>query len=571
MSDRELEQLRKRHDAALQSRKDQWDPHWRNVDEMFSTRQSRFLSGDVSRKYTHNQKIVRNFATICARRFQAGLMAGITSPARPWFRFTTKDPELMKSHVVRDWLHDVEDIIRTTIARAGLYRVFSKVYGAIGFGTAVMYMDEHDKDVVRGYELPLGTYVLGVGSSLDVDTLYHSTHYNSRQMLGKFGDPKLPMNKQPVSQSVRNAYDNSDYQTEFECIHAVEPNDGFDSNRAGLEGKRWLSHWYEANATVKQGFLATKGYNEFPVMAPRWQTVAEDAYGVGPYMDALSDVRELQHHAKKKMQGIDKGIEPPMQLPASMNGKPVSLLPNAKNYTDGAAAEIKPIITVPPAFIQIVGAEMQEVKSTIAAATYSDLFMLFSETDRRQITAEEIRARQDEKMLQIGPAFNQLDEEFLRPTIDRVFYALMRRGMLPPPPEEMADVPIDVEYMNLMAQAQRLLQSAGEREFVGFAGNLITVVGPGTPEAQEVLDKINLDNVIESHAQIGSVPPDFLRTPEQVAERRAARAAQQKQIAEQQELLTQAKAAKDLSGASLDNNNALTSVLGGPVPGVEGQ
>jgi hypothetical protein len=306
-------------------------------------------------------------------------------------------------------------------------------------------------------------------------------------------------------------------------------------------------------------------------MCPRWSTQGEDTYGVGPFMDAYADVKELQHHAKKKLAAIDKGIDPPVMMPATLSGKPVSLLPSARNYTDGASGKIEPIVTVHPSMVQIVGAEMQEIKDAIASATYADLFLLFSESDRRQITAEEIRAKQDEKMLQIGPAFNQLDEEFLRPVIDRVFYALLRRKMLPEPPAELADIPIDVEYLNLMAQAQRLLQAAGEREFVAFTGNLLTVVGPGTPEAAEILDKLNIDKIIESHAQTSSAPPDFLRTPQQVAARRAAREKQQQQMVQAQVAAQQAGAVRDLASASLEDNNALTAQLGGPVPGVEAQ
>ena len=48
-------------------------------------------------------------ATDAAGALAAGLLAGITSPARPWFRLTTGDPELDEDYQNRTWLADVTD------------------------------------------------------------------------------------------------------------------------------------------------------------------------------------------------------------------------------------------------------------------------------------------------------------------------------------------------------------------------------------------------------------------------------------------------------------------------------
>jgi hypothetical protein len=80
-----------------------------------------------------------------------------------------------------------------------------------------------------------------------------------------------------------------------------------------------------------------------------------------------------------------------------------------------------------------------------------------------------------------------------------------------------------------------------------------------------VLDKINRDQLIDTYADITSVPPNLVLTDEQVAELRAqraqAQAAQQQQMQQMEMLKTAATSAKDLASAPLDENNALGRML----------
>ncbi len=51
-------------------------------------------------------------------------------------------------------------------------------------------------------------------------------------------------------------------------------------------------YWERGTSTTTT--LRIKGYNEFPAVAPRWDIVANDAYGRSPAMDALGDIKQLQ-------------------------------------------------------------------------------------------------------------------------------------------------------------------------------------------------------------------------------------------------------------------------------------
>src|SRR4051812_14597592 len=83
--------------AALQRERASWLDHWRELSTYIQPRRSRFLSSDVNKGGRRNDAIINSTATRAARTLAAGMMAGITSPARPWFRLTTPDPDMAES------------------------------------------------------------------------------------------------------------------------------------------------------------------------------------------------------------------------------------------------------------------------------------------------------------------------------------------------------------------------------------------------------------------------------------------------------------------------------------------
>src|SRR5258708_4235151 len=71
-----------------------FDPHWRELAENLLPRRSRWFVSDVNKGDRRNQNIFDSTARFSVRTLQSGLQAGLTSPARPWFRLTTPDPSL---------------------------------------------------------------------------------------------------------------------------------------------------------------------------------------------------------------------------------------------------------------------------------------------------------------------------------------------------------------------------------------------------------------------------------------------------------------------------------------------
>src|SRR3989304_6828450 len=93
----------------------------------------------------------------------------------------------------------------------------------------------------------------------------------------------------------------------------------------------------------------------------------------------------------------------------------------------------------------------------------------------------------------LGPGKEQLNQDLFDPLIDVTFSIMVEQGLVPPPPPEMEGMKLKVEYVSVMAQAQKLVGLAGIERLVGFVGEIGKVI----PDA---LDKLDLDKVIDSYA-----------------------------------------------------------------------
>ena len=89
---------------------------------------------------------------------------------------------------MRFWLDEVQRRVLHVFARSNLYNCLHTLYGELGtFGTAALWIDEDDEDVVRGYTLSVGEYWLASSRRLAVDTLYRSVWWTVRQIVDTFG------------------------------------------------------------------------------------------------------------------------------------------------------------------------------------------------------------------------------------------------------------------------------------------------------------------------------------------------------------------------------------------------
>jgi hypothetical protein len=558
--------------SQLELERSSFATHWRDLGEYILPRRPRFNTSDTNRGDRRNQKIIDSTATLAARTLRSGMMSGVTSPARPWFRLSPQDTGLEEVGHVKDWLYFVSQRMSTIFTKSNLYNCLPIVYGDIGvFGTGAMSIEEDMDSVIRCYPFAIGSYSISNNDRLKVDTFFRDFRLTVRQIVEKFAQLKDSgrIDWSNCSSFVRDAWDRGQYETWVDLRHTIRPNEEYDPRKALSKFKKYQSVYYEVGTRGQSGggqfvtdgidqdkFLSEKGYDYFPILCPRWEVTGEDAYGTScPGMDALGDIKQLQLGEKRAAQAIEKMVNPPMTGPASLRNQKASILPGDITYVDVREGQqgYRPAHEVNLRLGELEN-KQQQIRGRIQRAFYEDLFLMLAESDRREITAREVEERHEEKLLALGPVLEQLNQDLLDPLIDNTFQIMLRQRMIPPPPKELQGMPLRIEYISIMAQAQKLIGIAGIERFHGFIAQAAQV-------EPSVKDKVNYDQMADIYGDMTSLPPGIVRTDEEVQAVRQQQA-QAVQAQQQSEAVAQgAQAAKNLSQADTSGKNALTELM----------
>ncbi|PHR17876.1 MAG: phage tail protein [Sphingopyxis sp.] len=561
MADSLRQHLERRYTQLKSERAKGWETSWRDLSDFIEPRTGRWSLSDTNDGRRRDQKISNNKARLSLRAMKAGMMSGITSPARPWFKLATPDPDMMEYGPVKVWLHQAEMAMREVFARSNLYNALPQIYGECGlYGTASLFAMGDSSELVRFYPFTIGSYCIANSARLQVDTNYREFKMTARQMAQQFG-------KDNLSPNIMRALENSS-ESMFDVCHAIEPNEDRVEGKRDNQNMAYRSVYWEKGSDQDR-VLRKSGFRDYPAMTPRWDVLGEDVYGTGPGDIAIGDTRGLQLMEKRKLELLEKGARPPMTAPESLRNQKASIVPGDITYVNGAQGMqgFVPTYVPDPNWFMALRGELKEHEMRIEDAFFVDLFLMISQMDTVR-TATEIAARKEEKMLMLGPVLERLNDELLDPLIDRTFGLMLEqsapiwaglvpgRPVLPPPPQELSGIDLRIEYISILAQAQKALGVASIERTLGFAGNLAGM-------EPSVLDKLDMDQAVDEYAAMIGVPPTMLRNDDQVAEIRRARAEAQQQQAQTEQLGQGVQAAKLLSETDVTSPNALTAITGG--------
>lgn len=547
---KDIRQSLERKRAALRREISSWEPTWKELARYLAPYLGYFEGDQRNEGNRRDDEIIDGSALRAISVFVSGLQSGLTSPARPWFRLTTTDQQLGKSKRVRSWLDDVQRIMFDIFSESNFYDELLRAYAELAvFGTASILISEDYDTVIRCRAYTAGEYAIGLNAERRVDTFYTLSRLSPRQMVGRFGIDA-------VSEAVREAYENDRGDDTYREVHfLIDPNDG-KIPFLGMEDRPWRGiHW---ETTAEPGkLLEVAGFHEFPVPAPRWNATGRDVYGRGPGWDAIGDTKMLQKMQRDKLMALDKLVNPPMTGPSTLRRTGVNLLPGGMNYSDAMTTGdgLRPVYQLNPD-LQAIEYSIEKTQQAIRSTFYNDLFLMLANSPRPQMTAREVAERFEEKLLMLGPILERTEGDLLSPTIERVFGIMERVGILPPPPEEVEGAPIQVEYISILAQAQRMVGTSAIEQFTSFVGTLAGV-------KPEVLDNYNADAAAAQYGEMLGIPADLMYDDEVVAEIRETRAKQQQQQQMAAMMQQGAQGVKTLSEADTGENNALGALLGG--------
>ncbi len=499
-----------------------------------------------------NESILDPTATFATRICAGGLMSGLASPSRPWFKMVPAQRGVNIDDEARQWLDSIEDVIYTVLARSNFYNAFAQeCEDIVIFGTAVNIIYEDEKDLIRCYTPCVGEYYLASGATMRVDGLYRAFVMTVAQMVDFFGLENCSPDIQKLWKEKGGAL-----TTERLVAHSIEPNFAVGNGVGKVKGDFTWREVYWMYGSGGAYPMAMRGFMDNPFTASRWSTQSNDAYGRSPGMDILPDVRQLQVETARKAEGIEKGLRPPLIGSAELLNKPTTQLPGHLTILNGDVGPGKGIRSIYDAQFDLdhVSQDIALIQARIKTGLFNDLFLAIIEGPTNEKTKFEIQARLTEKMQVIGPVIENLLSESLQPKLKRIFSILKRKGMIPPTPKSMQGVPLDIQFVSILALAQKSASTGGIEALMRMVGEL----GQIHPD---VLDIPDFDETLQEYNDLLGNKQKILKGPKTIAAVRQQRAEQQKQ--QQQSAMAEQVAKTADKGAGAANTLSQTPVGSG--------
>ncbi len=474
----------------------------------------------ITREKVEGQRLpvdVYDSAAIEALRiFAAGLAGYLTNPSAKWFNLRTEDRDKADNKEVKVWLKDSEEKVYDTLNGSNFNASIHEGYLDLGsIGMMTIFIDKDPKDYVRFYTRPIKEISIDQNEREEIDTVYRSFEFTVKQMYEKW--------EKDCSTETLKKYKNGKFEEKVVVLHCVEPRHIYNPGKKDSVNMPWKSVYIEKEAKKK---LSESGYEIFPYAIGGANKESGELYYTSPMMECFSDIKMVNQMTKTNLKAGMKAVDPPMDIPNDGFINDLNLNPGAPNYrnpsTPGVNDEIRPIgknINVP------LGIDMVErVERKIQRALFVDLFLALTERSPK-MTATEVLARQQERMLLLGPMIGRLTE-MLSHIIKRTFAILQERGVILPPPAVLRPDPAEknprpqnliIEYVSPLARAQKMSE-------IGAINNVLAIVGNIAAVQTQVLDKIDFDKTVDEIADIHGINPELIRGTTAVKAIRDARA-----------------------------------------------
>lgn len=503
--------------------------------------------------------IAQGVAWASAQIFAAGIMSGLTPPSRQWFKFQFNNAELNSDVAAGRVLDERQEIMQNILSQSNFYNAIHSSYFELPFGQAPLAVFPDTERGVRFQAQSVGTYYIDVDGSGRVNTFARKYPMKLAQIIDAFGLDALPYQER---QRIK-AGDVPDNKVRY-VYWLVCPNRNAVPGKPGNLNMPFVSLYWMAGSNEEE-WLYVGGCEEFPVPTGRYMTNANNAYGYGPGWYAMGDAKMLQVMKKDYLTAVELAVKPPLTATADVLAEGVNLIPGGVTKMAGPQSKVEPLFNV-ALDMQHLSEEIIRTEDAIKRSYSADLFLMLDSITTGQMTAREIVERQQEKLQQLGPVVERLQEEYLTPILERTYNILDRGGIFPPIPDDVAEVlaneDVKIEYVSPLAQAQKMTGLVNIEQSIGFVMQMAQV----WPEAIKAVDPLG---TVRKYMDLLGAPAKMQHTEEEVQqmirqEQKAMQQAQQEQQAMQmaQALPGITQAAKNATEAANDGNPALSDWLG---------
>jgi len=539
---------------SLNDEKQRWETKWRDIRDNIFPYLGSFDDENVNDSQSHDDLFYNTITIKFATIFAAGLMSGVSSPTRPWLKLKIKDDEeIMQDPDVLKWLEVCKNIALSILTKGKFYSEAHKCYLEVGvFCTLAMFIEEDMDTIIHCHAFTAGEFALGTDSKGNYNQFCRTLKMTASQLVEKFGEENVPSE---IVNEYKNGNSNN-LTSPYKVKHLICPNPDYNSKK--MDSFKFSDYYWMDCDGAKDAFLKEGGFRTFPVMATPYLRKGSDIYGSGPGFWALADAKQNHIMNKDATIAAEQGVNPPLQAGANtIQGAGINSLPSGITYynplegTQGVKTLFDTKFDASGVVLLMDRLEEREKEHFSVK-----IFQLLTDMDRGTRTATEVTELIAEKMSQLGPLLENL-HDFLSQVVDRVLDIGFNNNVFPPAPEALQGRELDVEFVSILALAQKQQSLTPITNVVQGAISMATSSGDMT-----ILDKIDFDETIDQIAELNGSPPSIVRSDKLVAQIRQQRMQAQQQAQEAQNAQALVNSAKVASQADMSGDNALTRLVG---------
>ena len=529
---------------SLEQQRNSWEGIWLDTRDNIYPESGRALGGanNTNNGVNRQSKILDSKPQLAIRNLATGMQGGLISPSRQWFNLGLKGEQILTPSI-KAWLKKVKEVLEKYFNQADIYGAMYQLFREMAlYGQGVLLIEEHLHKAFKFTTLSCGDYWLDTNDDDEVDTLMRKIYYSARDLVRKFGKDNVP-------EFITEKEKFNNVEKRYEVLHIIKPRENFDPSKKDTHNMPYEELYLLRGKNTSDGdksceVLRHSGYKEKPFVAPRWEKTSGCVYGSCPSRIALPDIQTLYQIRKDGLNALKKEARPPMTASASMKNNTIDLGPDGVTFVSRQSTDSQfvPTQQVRGVYQTIEGAILAYHKQ-IQEVFFNDLFAPIMNRDK-SMSATEVQAVNSEKLGSITPVIELLEKEALDPIFERCFNILMNLNdpnVIPEIPQELAGKHIQVDYISVLAQAQKRAELSTLLELVTDT----MALAQAKPEA---VDWLNIDKIMERLAEI-LCHSDMILSKEEV-----------KKLRKMRQKVQQAQQSKESAGQAISMAEAASNI-----------
>ena len=440
-----------------------------------------------------------------------------------WFKWGS--PQHDAGDEAEAWYNTCSDIANRELSLSNFYTALHECFlDRVALGTGSLYCGTTRSGRLLFRNIPCGRFVCGENDEGTVDTYMREFSFTPHQAAAQFGVRALGPRAQAL---LRNPA--TEHEPGLRFLHVVSPRTKRNRRRIDARNRPFRSLYFslDDNCTVEEN-----GYHEMPYMVTRFLRWGDGPYGLPPARLVYPDILQAQF-LNRILDMLGEVAAFPRILELANQVGEVDLRAGGRTLISPESASLGfPREWATQGRYDVGMDRLRQKQESIRRAFFLPMLEIWSE-NKQHITAAEVYARENERVMQFSPSFTLFACDF-RPLMERIFALLFRRGAFPRPPASAqqvdatgrASVPMpQVVYQGRIAMVMRRIRAEGIERTLQRLQAMAGLY-------PELTDHVDPDRTFRMAARMDGAPEEVLRSTTAVRRLRSARNEQARQAAE---------------------------------------